>query len=121
VGGGLAVGTRFVDILGSFDPSGGMMPVPGALAHFSISAVYGIIFGLLWRLARGFRQTHFPGWLLGAVYSLVLFLLSYLIILPRGELNAAQFPVLQFLAAHLVYGLVLGHLTQEFSIGKHPR
>ena len=115
VASGLVLGTSPEVVIGRFDPLGKMMPGLGAVAHFSVSAVYGLIFGVLWKLARRLPWIQQHDWWLGPVYGLVLFLAAHYVLLPEGGSNLVMVPPLQFLAAHLVYGLVLGLATARIS------
>lgn len=99
-------------ILSRFDPLGAGNPMTGLFTHIAVSAIYGLLFGLiLLILARLWAPVRRLGWLVGLVYGLVLYGIA------RGAFSAgvdsglAQFPTTILLSAHVLYGLVLGLLT----------
>jgi hypothetical protein len=107
---GLAMGEGFALILGRFDPGGGASPTTGALAHLAMAGVYGIAFGLIWRLISRWRRP--PAWLAGLVYGVALLLLAEMVTLRVPGVNSplVEVPLLHFALAHVVYGLALGCL-----------
>lgn len=80
------------------------------LAHLGFGATGGLIYARARRLVPGV-----PGWLLGALFGLAVWAVSYkgwipaLGILPPPEDDRPGRPAVM-VAAHLVYGLVLGWL-----------
>jgi hypothetical protein len=98
---------NILTLLGSFDPSGSNSPISGTAAHLAVSAVYGLIFGLLWKLLKlGHRRI--PVWLFGIFFGGVLFTIAELLILPGGDSPLLRIPVLWFGVSQLVYGFLLG-------------
>jgi hypothetical protein len=103
------------EMLGSlfnrFNPAQAASPWMGLLIHLAISAVYGVLFGLLWgTLIRWRRQasTLVEAVLAGAAYGLLLWLAAQFILLPGSGSALSFLPGGQLLSAHLVYGLILG-------------
>lgn len=100
---GLAGGEAAADTLGRFDPTGGGVPLAGALAHLAAAAVYGALFGAARKITG-----RLPAWLAGLGYgALLLGLANGILAVPAGQALRAIAPW-HFLAAHLVYGLTLG-------------
>jgi hypothetical protein len=54
---------KIKDLLGLFDPTGNQNFYAGGFAHLAVSAVYGLIFGLLWKLF--FLGRRIPVWIGG--------------------------------------------------------
>lgn len=113
---GLLGGEGVAGVLGRFDLTVEQSPLTGGLLHLATSAIYGLVFALLLRFARG-RRPDAPraGWAFGIVYGLALFVLAWLWFVPAASplrgLGAANFA-----AAHALYGAVLGYL-----VGRHAR
>lgn len=112
---GLLSGVAPGEMLGRFDPANNGDPLVGGLLHLAVSGIYGAIFALLFRLLR----RRWPviarySWLVGGVYGLLLWLAAQVVFLPGMNSALSLIPPLQFAAAHIVYGLVLGYL-----IGRH--
>lgn len=111
----------------------GLMDVPGWLAGLArnplvdlagagLYAIAGlhffvaIVWGLVYALAVEPRLLG-PGWRRGAVFSLIPWLISILVLLPLAgggvlgmELGAGPLPILGNLVLHLVFGITLGAL-----------
>lgn len=102
---GLLAGDSPATVLGGFGLEGGTAPLAGLLGHLAVSGVYGIIWGLLWRLVRG--RSGVPGWLAGIAYGLALFLASQ-VLLPAAGSSLLAVPAGHLAVAHVIYGLVLG-------------
>lgn len=113
---GLLSGEGVAGVLGRFDLTAEQSALTGGLLHLATSAIYGLVFALVLRFARG-RWPDAPraSWALGIVYGLALFGLAWLWFVPAGSplrgLGAANFAV-----AHALYGAVLGYL-----VGRHTR
>jgi hypothetical protein len=91
----------------------------GALTHLAVASVYGILFGLIWwALRRGLRVA-VPAWLAGALYGLALLAVAQAVVLPSAGSPLAEIPTLHFALAHLVYGVVLGWLSERMG-GRNP-
>jgi hypothetical protein len=101
---GLAAGDTWLQALNRFNPFGQESPLQGLLLHIGISAVYGIVFGLL----QPIFPRRLPSWLAGLWYGLLLFCLAEFLILPTTGSGMADLPALALLVAHGLYGLVLG-------------
>jgi hypothetical protein len=113
---GLAAGRAPGALLGMFDPGAHGQALAGALTHLAIAAVYGIVFGLLRWLSRRAAGT-VPAWLIGAAYGLSLLIVAQRLVLPARGSPLAEIPALHFAIAHLVYGAVLGWLSERLASG----
>lgn len=94
--------------LAAFAVSGGNAPFLGLLSHLAVSAVYGLLYGAVYHWARLGRLHFFPRWLAGLLYGILLWLAAVLLIVPGAATALGAIPAGHFLAAHLLYGLVLG-------------
>jgi len=106
---GLWLGEGFAAMLGRFDPGTAASPLIGTLAHLATSAIYGILFALLWRLVLSRWLGRVPLWLVGLVYALILLLAATAVGLPLSDSPLKEIPPIHFTAAHAIYGLVLGY------------
>ena len=97
------------NVLGLFDGSMQRVALTGALAHLAVSAVYGIVFGLIWRIVR----LRIPGWVAGIAYGLALLMIAQVALLPVSGSPLAEIPRLHFALAHIVYGAVLGVVSER--------
>ena len=98
-------------ILEYFSSSGLTSPVQGLLSHLAVSAIYGMLFGvLIWPFLLRFSSAKMIGFLGGLVYAILLLLLAQIVILPVTDSPLAQLPFWQWAMGHGVYGLVLGRL-----------
>jgi hypothetical protein len=110
---GLGPGT----VLGMFDPSMRGVALTGTLTHLAVASVYGILFGVVWwTLGRGLRLS-LPTWLAGAVYGLLLLSAAKVIVLPAAGSPLAEIPTLHFAIAHVIYGAVLGVVSERIGAG----
>ena len=75
---GLLAGNTWRQALNVFCPFGQDAPLLGLLLHLGVSAVYGIVFGLVQPLI----PQRLPGWLAGLGYGVLLFALAELVLLP---------------------------------------
>ncbi len=100
-------------MLARFSAGAAISPWMGLLSHLAVSAMYGVVFGLLsrWILRRWSRTS--AGWIAGLLYGTLLFLVAELVILPGTGSPLSAIPPLHFAIAHLLYGLVLGSLTYQ--------
>lgn len=90
-----------------------MSPLAGVLIHLAISGVYGLIFGLLWRVVA---QASLPVLPTAVGYGLLLWLAAQTMLLPDSGSALREIAPLHFALAHLLYGLTLGmilHRMQE--------
>src|SRR5258706_12565767 len=97
-------------LLGRFARVEQTSPAFGFAAHMGMSAVYGILFMLLWRLI-GRRVPRNIAPVVGIAYGIVLFLIAELILLPAGQSPLLQIPAIHWGIGQGIYGLVLGYLT----------
>ncbi len=103
---GLTWGDSPVVTLGRFDPGGAGAPAAGLLAHLAVSAVYGAVFALVWRLAL--RRSRLPIWAAAVAYGLLLWVLAAGSLLPAAVASLIGIPPVHFAFAHGAYGLILG-------------
>lgn len=109
---GLLAGEGPGRVLARFDPAVAAAPVTGAMIHLGVSAVYGLLFGVLHRLIGRGRLTGQPaGVLLGLAYGLALLFVAQRLTLTGAGAPLREIPALHLAAAHLVYGVVLGWLV----------
>jgi hypothetical protein len=110
---------KITDLLGLFDPTGNQNNFTGGFAHLAVSAVYGLIFGLLWKLF--FFRRRIPVWIGGIVFGGLIFVFSELFISHGSGTTIFQIPTLLFGISHLVYGTTLGvgfqHLFPSHAMG----
>lgn len=83
-------------------------PAAIVAAHFAVAAVYGMAWGLVYRLLVA--GLPLPTWVAGLLFGGVLWLISRLLLPASGGA-----PWLILASAHLVYGLALGLLTDSGS------
>ncbi len=111
---GLLVGDAPAQMLARFDPSGAgtAAPVAGALIHLAVSAVYGLLFGLIyWLVGRGRLAGRAGGILLGLAYGLVLLFVAQGLLATPAAAPLREVPAVHLAAAHLIYGAILGGLV----------
>jgi hypothetical protein len=117
LGAGVAMGLYLIVVgLANGEPAGeGLrsLGLPGAsafltslLGHLAVAGVYGALWALIYRWVLG--RLPLPPWLWGLLYGAALFGVAWLVALPAG-LSGAQ--LAHMLAAHLIYGAVLGLFT----------
>jgi hypothetical protein len=110
---------KITDLLGLFDPTGNQNNFTGGFAHLAVSAVYGLIFGLLWKLF--FPRHRIPVWIGGMVFGGLIFVFSELFFSLGSGTTLYQIPSLLFGISHLVYGTTLGigfqHLYPSHTMG----
>ena len=98
------------EALGRFDPSLQGAWLPGIVAHLAVSAVYGVIFALLFALpVRRWPALRRFGWLAGLAYGLMLLAMARGVLLPAAGSPLLQFGTVHFALAHAFYGAVLGY------------
>lgn len=110
---GLLRGQGPVETLAAFTLSGqpaASSALTGLLGHLAVAAVYGLIWGLAWRVIGG--RTAIPAWLGGLVYGLLLWGGAQLLVRSFGS-GLAQLAPWALLAGHLVYGLTVGWLSRN--------
>ncbi|MBX7250753.1 MAG: DUF1440 domain-containing protein [Candidatus Promineofilum sp.] len=111
---GLLNGISVTETLGRFDPGSDASPVVGALLHLAVAGLYGVVFAVISRLAGPRFGGSRYGWLLGAAYGLLVWVVAQFVLLPRLGITLADISPAQFIPAHLIYGIVLGYL-----LGRH--
>ena len=108
---GLGAGEGPATTLGRFDPAGSALWLIGALSHLAMSAVYGVFFGMIYRLVGSGRHAGLKsGVVLGLAYGFILLLMAQGLAATPAGIPLREFPALHFAIAHLVYGVVLGWL-----------
>jgi hypothetical protein len=110
---GLLGGEAPALLLGRFDPGQAASPMNGLLAHLAVSGVYGLLFGLAWRLGSRWRQP--PAWLAGLAYGVALLLVAESFTLRISGMSSPLLgiPLVHIAISHLIYGLVLGVLVNR--------
>jgi hypothetical protein len=109
---GLMLGQPVAAMLARFDPGQAASPVTGGLIHLAVSGVYGLVFGLGWRLTAGWPGLErLPGWLAGVIYGLLLLAFAWLVILPGAQSAVREIPLVHLAIAHVIYGLSTGILV----------
>ena len=98
-------------VLGRFDPVTANNLVTGSLTHLAVSAIYGMLFGILiWGLGRIRPSLLRFSWLLGLLYGLVLYAVAQFAFQAGVDSGLKQFMAVLLLLAHAVYGLSLGYI-----------
>jgi hypothetical protein len=110
---GMAEGVAPAAVLARFGLPGGATAVTGLLGHLAVSAVLGLVWGVLY--GSVLRRAPLPAWVLGAAYGLALYVGAALFVVNATGL--ADFAPWALLAAHLVYGLTLGLLSRRAERG----
>lgn len=108
---GLFHGQTPVNTLAAFAVDGQPLAsgaLTGLLGHLATSGVYGLIWGLGWRLIGS--CTSVATWLGGLIYGVLLWGIAQPLIHSLGS-SLTQIAPWALLGAHLVYGLVLGFLS----------
>jgi heme A synthase len=106
---GALSGVSPADVVGRFAPAQANSPLVGLLTHLAVSAIYGVIYGLLFLALSQLRSglARF-GWLAGFVYGLLLYAIASGAIRAGADSGLAYYTTPILLAAHAVYGLVTG-------------
>ncbi len=82
-------------------------PLQGLMVHLAVAGTYGMLYGLL-RRWLGLERSRFPRAISGLIYGMGLWALAAGLLLPSAHSPLQSIPWPAFLAAHLVYGWVLG-------------
>ncbi len=86
-------------------------PMVGLVGHLGVSAIYGVLFGvLIWPVLVRYSSGKISGVLGGILYAGLLVLLAQIAILPGINSPLSQIPFWQWALGHGIYGLVLGGL-----------
>lgn len=110
---GLLGGESPISLFARFDPSSRLQPLAGALTHLAVAGVYGVLFGIAFRLIA--RRVRLVGaaLLIGAAYGMLLLVIAETVILPGSHSPLLELPTWELAASHLVYGLTLGWLVNR--------
>lgn len=110
---GLLTGSDWRALLAQFDPGASASPLTGVLTHLAVSGVYGVVFGLVWRLLGGCVRAR-PGAVAGLLYGMALWLLASIVSMVSiraGNANwLSAIAPLHLGIAHGLYGCTLGWL-----------
>ena len=109
--GGLISGESPASVLGRFSTGQAASPAAGGLLHLAVSGIYGGLYGLLEYWMPSGLRSRLPGWLMGMVYSLLLLVLAFTVLLPGLGSPLVELPLWVLALGHSVYGLVLGLRT----------
>ena len=110
---GVLTSTSPADLFISFGPAGGSSsPLVGALSHLAVSAIYGMVFALIWRSISWRSNSPALALICGLIYAGSLYLVAMLVLLPSVQSPMLGVPV-PFAVGHLVYGLALGLLAKR--------
>jgi hypothetical protein len=101
---GMIGGEGLGEILGRFSPMGDANPATGLLAHLAVSAIYGLLFGML---STPFKE-RLTRLVVGIGYGLALFFLARFALLPVTGSALENISPLNFAIAHMLYGVTLG-------------
>jgi hypothetical protein len=104
---GMVEGLAPAAVLVRFGLSDGTTAVTGLLGHLAVSAVLGLLWGVLY--GRLLRRAPLPPWVSGIAYGLVLYGGATLFVV--GVTGLAGFASWALLLAHGLYGLTLGLLS----------
>lgn len=100
-------------VLERFGAAGGAAsPLMGAVDHLAMSGIYGICFALLYRRIAPRPSGQRAALTMGVIYALIMFAVAQFFLLPASDSPLLDIP-LHFGIAHLVYGVILGLLTQR--------
>lgn len=111
---GWLAGESPVVLLARFDPNRSSAIV-GTLFHFAVSGVYGIAFGLVWRVFQRWLGGSVLTVLLGMVFGGFLWLVANFLLLPRANPALGEINSIQFAISHLIYGAVAGLMMSRKS------
>lgn len=110
----LVGGLPVEEVMSYFDDSRSS-PLFGAVIHLAVSAIYGLIFGLIILPITSRRQNISGTWLAvisGMIYGVLLWGIANFLML-RESLPVGNVPGIHLLTSHLVYGILLSYLTQR--------
>lgn len=110
---GLLNGENPGTVFSRFSSGSEVSPWAGLFNHLSVSAFYGLLYGLLALfLFRAWPQLHSSiGLLVGLFYGVILWGVAQLILLPGTGSPLDEIPVLHLAVAHLLYGVSLEKLV----------
>src|SRR5919108_484315 len=84
--------------------------VVGTLLHLVVSALLGIIFGVLSHPVLGLTSDFGVPLLTGMIYGMLIWMVAYFIVLPRVNPLLLETYLPAYIIQHIVYGLVTGLL-----------
>lgn len=116
---GLVMGEGLGRMLSRFNPQEGDSLLVAFLLHLAVAGVYGILFGILYRVAVLLRKdllAPLPSAVLGSVYGILLLLMARGVLLPGAGSALMEIPVLHFGIAHLLFGISAGLLAYQFRL-----
>ncbi len=97
------------DLLNRFTGAGiEASALTGAVTHLAVSAIYGMIFGLIWRAVHG-GHGKIVQVVAGLAYGLALYAVSQWLMLPAVQSPLLELPMPHWGIAHVIYGIVLGY------------
>lgn len=106
---GLLNGDLATAVFGRFDPGQNQQWLTGLVIHLAVSSIYGIVFGLLFRVLIRIRPSWARfSWLPGLAYGLILYGVVQTALATGIDSGLVQFTAVILLLAHAIYGLVLG-------------
>jgi hypothetical protein len=109
---GMVTGAGIAAMLSAFDLGQGASPVRGALIHLAVSAIYGMVFGVMYRLIGRRRSIGRGGsMIIGLAYGLLLWLITQIALAAGSSVALNSLPAVHLAVAHLIYGAMLGWLT----------
>jgi hypothetical protein len=112
-------GEGFVTLFNRFAPTQASEPLAGFLMHLAVSGIYGILFGILWALTshmHSLEPLFRHAALLGVLYGVILFFLAWYLLLPASNSQLLKVPFFDLGLAHIIYGAMLGFLTQRIGL-----
>jgi hypothetical protein len=84
----------------------------GSLLHLIVSALLGLLFGLLSHRVLRLTTDFGMALLTGMIYGMLIWLLAYFVILPQIDAALLETYVPAYIVQHIVYGVVTGlHYT----------
>ena len=115
---GVVTGAGAAATLSAFDLGQGISPVRGALIHLAVSAIYGMVFSLLYRLIARNRSIGRGGSvMIGLVYGLLLWSITQIAFAAGISVTLSSLPTVHLAGAHVIYGVTLGWLTGRATAG----
>lgn len=97
-------GESLTAMLASLGLDANGLPIQGVLAHVALSALCGVLWGLL--ACYAVRPTRIPFWLAGLGYGVLVSLVSMTLLLHNSIWHTL--PSWLLICGHLIYGLGLG-------------
>ena len=85
------------------------LPLSGIFTHLAVASFYGLLWGPAWRWIK--QYSALPAWMAGMAYGIILFVLAQSLA-QALPLSLQQMDGSTILAAHAVYGFVLGGLSR---------